>query len=155
MVRDGWFKTTTNFVHLSDASEGNRQYNFFDGHNSHWDPDALDEMNDSHVHAIFLKAGDSKNDQPNDHGPNACFKSSQSAPIIRRSFQKLHLHPLAPPESKVAVTAAIECATGRKSVELGIVAKAQLQVDDVTVKRSNDPMVILRAGMKSNRNILV
>jgi len=81
--------------------------------------------------------------------------SNQSAPIIRRSFQKLHLHPLAPPESKVAVTAAIDCATGRKSVELGIVAKAQLQVDDVTVKRSNDPMVILRAGMKSNRNILV
>ena len=75
MDRDRWFKTITNLVHLSGASKGNPQFNFFYGHDSHWYPDALDMMKYSHVHAMFLKADDSENDQPNYNGPNAYFKS--------------------------------------------------------------------------------
>lgn len=42
MDRDGWFKTIDNFSKLSGASEGNPQFLFFVGHDSHWDSDALD-----------------------------------------------------------------------------------------------------------------
>jgi hypothetical protein len=44
MDRDGWYKTIDNFSKMSDASPANPQYLFFDGHDSHWDVDALDMM---------------------------------------------------------------------------------------------------------------
>ena len=74
MDRDGWFKTIHNFTKLCGASPKNSQYLFFDGHNSHWDADALDPMHTNDVYLYFLEASDSKNDQPNDNGPNACLK---------------------------------------------------------------------------------
>jgi hypothetical protein len=52
----------------------NLQYLFFDGHDSHWDADALQMMHDLSIEAFFLKAGDSENDQPNYNGPNASVK---------------------------------------------------------------------------------
>jgi hypothetical protein len=74
MDRDGWFKTVTNFVNLSGASESNPQYLFFDGHDSHWDSDSLEYMVDHDVNPFFLKSGDSEKDQPNDNGPNCSMK---------------------------------------------------------------------------------
>ena len=68
MDRDGWLKTIDNFIQLSGASEGNPQLIFFNSHDSHCDPDV-------YVHAMFLKAGDSENDQPNDNNPNTCFNA--------------------------------------------------------------------------------
>ena len=72
--RDGWYKTIHNFSSLTSSSFHNPQSNFSDGHNSHWDADALDEMKYNHIHAYLLKSGDSENDQPNDNNPNTCFK---------------------------------------------------------------------------------
>lgn len=71
--RDGWFKTMHNFVRQCGATKANPQYLFFDGHDSHWDADALEILNDNHVESFFLMAGNSENDQPNDNGPNACL----------------------------------------------------------------------------------
>ena len=52
----------------------NPQFLFFDGHDSHWDADALDMIVECNVHSFFLKAVDYTKDQPNDNGPNACLK---------------------------------------------------------------------------------
>ena len=49
-------------------------FNFFDGYNSHWDDNALDEMKVKHIHSCLLKVGDSENDQANNNGPNIYFK---------------------------------------------------------------------------------
>ena len=75
MDRDGWWKAIQQFCKLSGAHAGNNQALFFDGHDSHWDADALDMMSHNFVHGFFLKAGDSVNDQPNDNGFNAKAKS--------------------------------------------------------------------------------
>ena len=44
MDHHGWYKMIDNFTKLSRASKGNPQFLFFDGHDSHWDADALDLM---------------------------------------------------------------------------------------------------------------
>lgn len=75
MDRDGWYKTINNFAHMSGASESNKQFLYFDGHDSHWDSDALELLENKHIQSFFLKSGDSEKDQPNDNGPNACVKS--------------------------------------------------------------------------------
>lgn len=72
--RDGFFKSMTAFVQQSNTSAANPQFLFLDGHDSHWDADALKYARDRHVHVFFLKAGDSENDQPLDNGPNALLK---------------------------------------------------------------------------------
>ena len=75
MDRDGWYKTIINFANLSGATKSNKQFLYFDGHDSHWDSDALQLLEDRHIKSFFLKSGDSEKDQPNDNGPNACVKS--------------------------------------------------------------------------------
>ena len=75
MDRDGWYKSIRQFIALSGARVTNKQILFFDGHDSHWDADAMDLMSDNHVHGFFLKSGDSSNDQPNDNGFNAKAKA--------------------------------------------------------------------------------
>ena len=60
--RYGWYKIIKNFSNLTSSSVYNPQFNFFNGHESHWDADALDEMKNNHIHACLLKAGDSEND---------------------------------------------------------------------------------------------
>lgn len=76
MDRHGFFKAVTAFVRLAGASADNPQYIFLDGHDSHWDSDALDLLRANHCHVFFLKAGDSENDQPLDNGPNELIKAS-------------------------------------------------------------------------------
>ena len=75
MDRDGWFKSIKQFCKISGAHHGNNQALFYDGHDSHWDSDALDMMANNSVHGFFLKSGDSGNDQPNDNGFNAKAKA--------------------------------------------------------------------------------
>ena len=75
MDRDGWFKVINMFTQLSGAQAGNIQILYYDGHDSHWDADAMDLMAANHVQPFVLKAGDSENDQPNDNGPNAKLKA--------------------------------------------------------------------------------
>jgi hypothetical protein len=195
MDRDGWFKTIENFTLLSGASATNEQFLYFDGHDSHWDADALALMPERHVEAFFLKAGDSENDQPNDNGPNGCMKScyndekstwderfattpftpahmnsvlakawakftTRAAPIIVRAFEKTRLCPVKPPtEHKQyaggSMTAALQCAEGKKSVEIDIITRQALRNVDFNVRTSVDPVVIIKAQGKSDRNLLI
>ena len=76
MDRDGWFKTTRNFLALSGTSEGNPQFVFFNGHNSHWGADALNFLRTNYCHPFFLQSRNSENDQPNNNGPNECLKEN-------------------------------------------------------------------------------
>ena len=75
MDRDGWLKSVKTFTHYAKATEGEPLFLFFDGHDSHWDADALDWLSKNHVESFFLQSQNSENDQPNDNGPNACFKA--------------------------------------------------------------------------------
>ena len=71
---DVCLKTTKSFSKLAGSSVLNPEFDFFDGHDSHWDADTLDKMQKSFIYACFLKSGNSENDQSDDNGPNACFK---------------------------------------------------------------------------------
>jgi len=127
MDRDGWYKTIRNFANLSGASESNKQFLYFDGHDSHWDSDALQLLEDRHIQSFFLKSGDSEKDQPNDNGPNACVKSDmwsryiiRSAPVIKKAFAVTKIHPLQPPtadneQASHAFTASLQCELNRLS----------------------------------------
>ena len=53
MDNDGWLKSMKLFTKLSAADSTNIQVLFFDGHDSHWDADALDHLSDNHVEAFF------------------------------------------------------------------------------------------------------
>ena len=66
MDRNGWLKSMRLFVKLCGLHEGNINIITFDGHDTHWDADALDYLEQNHVKAFFFKSGDSKTDQPND-----------------------------------------------------------------------------------------
>ena len=48
---------------------------FFNDHNSHCYPNAINLNHMNHVRNLFLKAGNSEKDQPNNNGPNACLKA--------------------------------------------------------------------------------
>mmetsp|Transcript_3737 Transcript_3737/g.8136 ORF Transcript_3737/g.8136 Transcript_3737/m.8136 type:complete len:590 (+) Transcript_3737:62-1831(+) len=74
MDRDGFLKAATAFIQMTGASVHNPQFLFLDGHDSHWDSDALDLLAANHVYIFFLKSGDSENDQPLDNGPNCLVK---------------------------------------------------------------------------------
>ena len=63
------------FINHCNSSPGNRQYGFWDGHDSHFCSRAMTKLEDNNCDSFFLKSGDSENDQPNDNGPNACLKS--------------------------------------------------------------------------------
>ena len=75
MDRAGVRALAQGFVQHSGASAANPQYLYWDGHDSHWDADALDYFAKNHVFVFFLKANDSANDQPNDMGPNRNWKA--------------------------------------------------------------------------------
>ena len=44
-----------------------------DGHDSHFDSEAVDLLASKHVYVFFLKSNNSEEDQPNDNGPNRSF----------------------------------------------------------------------------------
>ena len=73
--RDGFFKAVTIFKQYSGASATNPQFLFLDGHDSHWDPDALAYLRENYIYPFFLKSGDSERDQPLDNGPHALMHS--------------------------------------------------------------------------------
>ena len=67
---DGWLKTIINFMDICRASLGNPQYLFFNDHDSHFNPNAINLINKSHIESLFLEVGDSKNNQTNNNGLN-------------------------------------------------------------------------------------
>jgi hypothetical protein len=83
MDRDGSCNYCHNIVKHCGACDGLPQYLFMDGHDSHFDPDALQYLIDNNVFVFFLKSNDSINDQPNDMGPNSLFKSCYNRVIGR------------------------------------------------------------------------
>ena len=74
MDRKGWFKTMYNFINLCGASKGNSNFIFFNGHHSHWNPDAININFINFICNFFLKTGESEKNQPNNNGPNFCPK---------------------------------------------------------------------------------
>ena len=74
MDRDGWMKATSLFSSTDGASKINPQVLFFDVHDSHFDDRATHILQSHHISPFILKAGESTNDQPNDHGPNLNLK---------------------------------------------------------------------------------
>ena len=71
--RVGFRKIAMHF--LAHCGPRRPQYVFVDGHDSHWDPDALQLLKDAQVFVFFLRSQNSENDQPNDNGPNAALKA--------------------------------------------------------------------------------
>lgn len=75
MDQDGFRKFAVHFVAFSGAKPGNFQYLYLDGHESHWDSEALAYLLNNSVRPMFLKSNDSINDQPNDNGMNSRLRS--------------------------------------------------------------------------------
>ena len=197
MDRDGFIKTCDNFARLSGSSATNHQFSFFDGHDSHWAPEALDLLAKQNVSSFFLKSGDSVRDQPNDNGPNcslrACYNdckdewdemfgttkfnpphfnavmgkawgrfTMKAAPIIRAAFQKTGIYPLRPPCQMKdadtlagACTAAMQCAKGKKAIELDLITKKAVHAIEYTQKQSTNPWTIIKAKSSDSRNLLI
>ena len=65
----------TQFSNVCGASPVNNQILFFDGHESHFDDDALRQMMEKNIQTFVLKSGNSINYQPNDNVSNAKLKS--------------------------------------------------------------------------------
>ena len=78
----------------------------------------------------------------------------QSAPSIKRSFAKTCIFLLRPPSNKGSVTAAMQCSSGKKNVDFGLIDKKQLGVENVTVHQSADRMIIFKADKDLGGNLL-
>ena len=46
-----------------------------DGHDSHFDSEALDLLASKHIYVFFVKSNNSGEGQPNDNGPNSALKA--------------------------------------------------------------------------------
>ena len=73
MDRDGWFKVAVHFQ--KHCGPTRPLYLFFDGHDSHWDPDALQLWFDDKIFSFFGRSHGSDDDNVNDNGCNAKFHS--------------------------------------------------------------------------------
>lgn len=87
MDQDGFKAFAEHFAHHTNASFGNMQYLYIDGHDSHFDPTALRYLLDKFVRCMFLKSNDSINDQPQDHGPNSSLKAFYDKEYFRWSMR--------------------------------------------------------------------
>ena len=61
----------------------NPQVLFFDVHDSHFNDRATHLLQYHHISPFILKAGNSKNDQPNDNGPNLKLKRNYSLEKVK------------------------------------------------------------------------
>ena len=75
--REGFLKVCSQFLEYCGPKRP--QYLFLDGHDSHFDADALDHLAADGIHVFFLKANNSEQDQPNDNGPNSVLKACYDA----------------------------------------------------------------------------
>ena len=73
MDRDGWLKVAWHFKRYCGPTWP--LYLYFDGHDSHWDPDALDEWLSDKFSPTSCKVHGSTDDNMNDNDPNAAFHS--------------------------------------------------------------------------------
>ena len=70
---DGFLKVCTQFLEYCGPKRP--QYVYMDGHDSHFDSEALDLLASNHVFVFFLKSNNSEENQPNDNGPNSALKA--------------------------------------------------------------------------------
>ena len=75
MNRVGFRAVAEQFVKFAEPRADRPQYLFIDGHDSHFDYEALCFLIENHVRVFFLKSNDSINDQPQDNGMNKCLRS--------------------------------------------------------------------------------
>lgn len=75
MDRDSWQKAIRYFAQKCGATVVDHVLLFFDGHDSHWDPETMDIMKSNYINTFILKVQDLENDQPNDNGANAKLQS--------------------------------------------------------------------------------
>jgi hypothetical protein len=73
MDREGWFKIACHFQRHCGPTRP--LYLFFDGHDSHWDPDALQLWFNDQIFSFFGRAHGSDDDNVNDNGCNSKFHS--------------------------------------------------------------------------------
>lgn len=99
MDRDSWRLAIRYFAQKCGATALDRVLLFFDGHDSHWDPGAMEIMEANHINAFILKVADSENDQPNDNGANAklhsCYnhqKAEWGEKFINVKYTPAHLN---------------------------------------------------------------
>lgn len=71
--RDGFAKVCAQFIEYCGPKRP--QYIFIDGHDSHFDSEALDQLASNNIFVFFLKSNNSEEDQPNDNGPNSALKA--------------------------------------------------------------------------------
>ena len=88
MDRDVWMKAISLFSRTCGYSKLNPQVLFFDVHDSHFNDRVTHLLRSHHVSPFILKAGDSKNDQPNDNGPNLKLKINYS--LAKVKWQRQH-----------------------------------------------------------------
>lgn len=69
MDRDGWLKVNRHFKKYCGPKRP--LYQYYDAHDSHWDPDALQEMYDDLIFPTFFNAHDSDRKNMGDNGNNA------------------------------------------------------------------------------------
>ena len=55
MDRDGFFKVVMMFAKFSGASTTNLRFLFQDGHDSHWDKDALNYVAEKDIHRLAIR----------------------------------------------------------------------------------------------------
>ena len=99
MDRDKWPKDTRHFRDPLGATTWNHQVIFFDEHESHYDSESFDIMIYKFIQTFILKAGDSKNDHPNENGSNVVIKWVYNQKIIsgekglwQKSFTSTYEH---------------------------------------------------------------
>ena len=68
-------KNSKKTIQLSGSSLTNKQFPLFNGHDSHWDANALENLAKHHSEPFFLMAGNSTLDHHNDNDPNAALKA--------------------------------------------------------------------------------
>ena len=75
MHRDVRWTSIQQICRLYGAYAGNNKVLYFNGHDLHWDSDALDMMSNACVHSFFLNVGDSTNNQKSINGVTKKVKS--------------------------------------------------------------------------------
>ena len=76
----GWMKEIIYLKTVCGADNLNQQVLFYDVHGRHFYDRTIHILHYHHIKTFFLKAGDSRNDQPNYNGPNLKLKGSMAKP---------------------------------------------------------------------------
>ena len=75
MDRNGWLKAISHFRYIYGSLVWKQQVIFFNRHEFQYDAHSFDIMTSNFIHKLILKAGNSKNSQPNYNGPTVALKA--------------------------------------------------------------------------------